>query len=415
MPVLAVELYGKSAEYSWKRADAGDGLDFVTLLPDVDSSHATAEHIRRRMDEVFTQYSVTSVAIPGWGYKGALVALEWCVSNGIPAIMMSESTAWDDDRNRWKEWIKSWIVGLASTALVGGRPHADYIQQLGMSRERIFLGYDVVDNAYFASEAEKWREQESADGERVQAGGDSRPYFFSRNSQPYFLSSNRFVEKKNLFRLLDAYERYLKSCQLSGGGGKYESADAAPPWDLCMLGDGELKADLLAHCGALGLHVVEGSPWDVQSSTDNRRPTTVFFPGFRQIDELPRFYAHAGAFVHASTTEQWGLVVNEAMACGLPVIVSNRVGCARDLVEEGVNGFMFDPYNVEQLADMLSRISTFDYPLSALAAASAQHIAAWGPERFAAGMQAAVERAKQVGPVRANAIQRGILGLLTFR
>ena len=409
MPVLSVELYGKSAEYAWKRTDAGDDLAFVTLLPDVDSSHSTTEQIRRKMDDVFTQHRVTSVAIPGWGYKGGLAALQWCVKNGVPAIMMSESTAWDDGRSEWKEWIKSRIVGLASSALVGGHPHADYIQQLGMPWERVFLGYDVVDNAYFASEAEKWKEQNTGDKGQVEAGGNSRSYSLIKNSEPYFLTSNRFIEKKNLFRLLDAYALYTETLKNQ----KTEN----PLWPLCLLGDGGLREKLLAHCADLGLNVIESAPWESSPTPDSCTLTsgTVYFPGFLQIDELPRLYAHAGAFVHASTTEQWGLVVNEAMACGLPVIVSNRVGCARDLVEEGVNGFTFDPYNVEQLAGILSRVSASDFPHSKFGYASEQHIAAWGPERFASGMQLAVEKAKQLGPMRASLVQKVILSLLLWR
>ena len=184
-----------------------------------------------------------------------------------------------------------------------------------------------------------------------------------------------------------------------------------------MLGDGELKAQLLAHCQKLGLHAIESAPWEVSSSSKIQNPKSkiVYFPGFRQIGELPRFYAHAGAFVHASTTEQWGLVVNEAMACGLPVIVSNRVGCAQDLVQEGVNGFTFDPYNVEPLAGLMRKVSATDFPLSAFGDASRTIIADWGPERFASGLKQAVDCALKVGPKRASLLQRLILRALLWR
>ena len=103
---------------------------------------------------------------------------------------------------------------------------------------------------------------------------------------------------------------------------------------------------------------------------------------------MPAYYGLASAFVHASTTEQWGLVVNEAMASGLPVLVSNRCGCAPDLVQEGVNGFTFDPYNVEQLAQLMLKISAFQtFSLSTFGAASRRIIADWGPERFASGLR----------------------------
>jgi len=137
-------------------------------------------------------------------------------------------------------------------------------------------------------------------------------------------------------------------------------------------------------------------------------------PGFKQYHELPEYYARAGAFVHASTTEQWGLVVNEAMASGLPVIVSNRCGCAADLVQEGVNGFTFDPTNVAQLADLMLTISNFTFPISNFSAASRGIIKNWGPDRFASGLQQAAEAALAAGPVKPNLVQRLILRALRF-
>jgi glycosyltransferase involved in cell wall biosynthesis len=141
----------------------------------------------------------------------------------------------------------------------------------------------------------------------------------------------------------------------------------------------------------------------------------VLLPGFKQYGELPAYYGLAKAFIHASTTEQWGLVVNEAMASGLPVLVSNRCGCAMDLVKDGVNGFTFDPYNVEQLAQLMLKLSTLNSQHSTLGSASARTIAAWGPERFVRGLKEAVDCALSVGPVRPTLVQRMILKAMLLR
>ncbi len=117
--------------------------------------------------------------------------------------------------------------------------------------------------------------------------------------------------------------------------------------------------------------------------------------GFKQYDELPVYYALAKVFVLASTTEQWGLVVNEAMASGLPVLVSSRCGCAADLVAEGVNGFGFDPVNVRQLAELMLRCANPATDLAGMARASREKVASWGVERFAAGLKQAAEQAIQ--------------------
>ena len=150
--------------------------------------------------------------------------------------------------------------------------------------------------------------------------------------------------------------------------------------------------------------------------SDLRLDACVHLPGFKQYPELPAYYGLASAFIHASTTEQWGLVVNEAMASGLPVLVSNRCGCARDLVQEGVNGFTFDPYNVEQMAELMLKISTFqDVSLSAFGDASRAIIIKWGPERFASGLKSALECALKVGTKRAGILNRMLLFALLRR
>ena len=81
------------------------------------------------------------------------------------------------------------------------------------------------------------------------------------------------------------------------------------------------------------------------------------------------------------------------MASGLPVLVSRRCGCAADLVAEGVNGFTFDPGNVEELAQLLSRVANPEFSLADFGAASARIIADWGPERFADGLHRVVSTA----------------------
>jgi glycosyltransferase involved in cell wall biosynthesis len=110
------------------------------------------------------------------------------------------------------------------------------------------------------------------------------------------------------------------------------------------------------------------------------------------------------------------LVVNEAMASGLPVLVSNRCGCAPDLVRDGVNGWTFDPANEEQLAQLMLQLSTLNSEsLSTLGAHSAERISAWGPDRFAAGLREAAECAVRVGPKRAGIVDRALLTLLARR
>jgi glycosyltransferase involved in cell wall biosynthesis len=200
----------------------------------------------------------------------------------------------------------------------------------------------------------------------------------------YFLASCRFIAKKNLARLIDAFASYRATV---GEGA----------WDLVLIGDGALRAELEAQAASLGL------------------AGAVRFMGFRQYDDLPAFYGLAGGFVHVSTVEQWGLVVNEAMAAGLPVIVSQACGCAEDLVEQGVNGWTIDPLDDADIARRLTDLAAPTTDRAAMGAAGIRIVADFGPERFGSGMAAAVDRARTSKPRRAGPVSRWLLSRLAQR
>ena len=265
---------------------------------------------------------------------------------------------------------------MCSAGLVGGQPHAEYLSRLGMARERIFQGYDAVDNEYFARNASEVLSRK----EEIR-----KKHGLPEN---YFLASARFVDKKNLLNLVRAYGQYRESAKKDG-------RKQSEIWHLVLLGDGPLKSEICNLVASLGLQQY------------------VLMPGFKQYNELPEFYALAKVFIHASTVEQWGLVVNEAMASGLPVLVSNRCGCAQNMVQEGVNGYTFDPYDPKRMAEMMSRISSPGFPLSGFGSASSCIIAEWSPTRFASGLSQAIKAASDAPRVAMGAFDRLLLQLLS--
>ena len=120
----------------------------------------------------------------------------------------------------------------------------------------------------------------------------------------------------------------------------------------------------------------------------------VHFPGFRQYDELAPYYGLAGGFVHVSTIEPWGLVLNEATAAGLPVIASDACGSAAELIAEGRNGWVVDPLDVEQIARRMGELATAPAERRAsMAAESRRLVERVSPGRFGEGMLGALEAA----------------------
>jgi len=176
----------------------------------------------------------------------------------------------------------------------------------------------------------------------------------------------------------------------------FRSTDAGysrrTPWDLVLLGDGLLREALNSQLSTLNLH------------------QHVHLPGFKPYHELPAYYGLAKAFVHSSTSEQWGLVVNEAVASGLPVIVSNRCGCAPELING--NGFTFDPFEEKELAERLLKITSLsDDERKSLSDASYTISANFGPERFGEGLEQAAQVALNQ-PRKASLLSRTLVRVL---
>ncbi len=187
----------------------------------------------------------------------------------------------------------------------------------------------------------------------------------SGNSFEYI---QRYAGKKNLDVLISAYAVYR-------GQSKTEVLD------LVLVGGGVEEERLKDLRSKLGLE------------------SCVHMPGFVQYDELPQYYGLAEAFVLPSLSEQWGLVLNEAMAAGLPVLVSNQCGSAGDLVESNQNGFLFDPHERDMIVQVLQRLPESPEELHRMGCRSKAIIDNWSLKRFAQGLSDA-SLVAQRGPRR---------------
>ena len=367
LSVTGIEWSAKGYD-AWGAAATPARYHKVSLFPEATAHCPGNSKLKQGFWSALEQARPDVVAVNGWNNFGSLIAASCCVRRGIPMVVMSESSSQDEPRTWWKEAIKRRVASLYSAALVGGQRHVEYLAELGIPRERIFTGYDVVDNDYF--------------GRRTAEIRNSKFEIRDKRDLPenYFLASARFIEKKNLPKLIEAYAEYRRASQVA----------TKVPWDLVLLGDGPLRETLNSQLSTLNLN------------------EHVHLPGFKPYDELPVYYALANAFAHASTTEQWGLVVNEAIASGLPVIVSNRCGCAPELVNG--NGFTFDPTNEHELTTrLLEMASLSDEERKQLGYNSYRIAANFAPERFGEGLERAASMAIGNPGKRFGIIDRALL------
>ena len=338
--VVAIELAQSEEKYSWKTKRKDYNFPIFSAIQDQELEKTNILYLLLKLNLLLNNINPDVIAVVGYSQPGMLYTLLWGIWNRKPVILLTDSKENDELRIWWKEKLKSLIIKQYKAALVAGETHKQYLTKLGMPSETIFLGYDVVDNQTFHP--------------------NNICHFPRPLKRPYFLAINRFVSKKNLPLLISTYAEYF---QIRG----YLA------WDLVLSGDGELRPQIEQQINELGLQKF------------------IHLPGFLQQEELLPYFGHASCFIHASTQEQWGLVVNEAMAAGLPVIVSNRCGCFEDLVIEGVNGFGFDPRNQQELTDLMLKMSSGKVDLAVMGEASLKHIQKYSPDYFAQGLMKALE------------------------
>ena len=349
--VHALELADRTNDYGWRRSIGN--VELITLRPGGVAESLSFLEVFQQARRAFTELKIEVCILPSYAPRQSLAALMAAKSLGLPTVMMNESHAGTAGARGLSVSVKRRLVGLFDAALVGGQPQKRHFVSLGMPAEKIFNGYDAVDNDHFVARADEVRSRRSEYRNQYDL------------PEHYFLSLGRLVAKKNLRTLIRAYRKFLDSnrnCRTH----------------LVIVGSGEENDGLRALCRELRLPVYDKTPATANpKSRSGGEQSGVHFYGFRQIDENAVFYALADAFILPSLWEEWGLVVNEAMACGLPVVVSETAGCAEDLLRPGwpalpdwvagkvhrqlaqlagrirQNGFLFDPNSVESLTGAL--------------------------------------------------------------
>jgi len=299
-------------------------------------------------------------------FPPGVTAVRWCRSRGRGVIVCDDARHCDVTRSPIVNAVKRRIYANVDAVLVSAASHRDDYVRWGIPASCIFFGLSVVDNGWFASRAQRAREN----------GLDAA---VSLDRRPYFLGAGRQNANKNWLCALRAYATYRSR--------------VASPWDLVLLGEGPTRASLEQYVAEVRLAGVR-------------------FVGFQSQEELCRYYAFAGAFVLPSFRETWGNMVNEAMACGVPVLVSKNAGCVETLVREGATGWKFDPASPGQLAEQMVRVASLsDAELETMRAAARETIEEWPLDRFTEGMLAAIDVANNSRRGFCSLVDRCILRL----
>jgi 1,2-diacylglycerol 3-alpha-glucosyltransferase len=287
----------------------------------------------------------------GYNYAASWEALLWARRHRVEFVLWSESNRQDARSGRARvEALKAYFLRHCNRFVVPGKTAFEYLRSLGSPEPSILIAPNAVDNHLFAYQAENVRTHASEF--RAKLGLPSR----------FILFAGRLVPEKGVFDLLEAYAK-LESGLRSDVG-------------LVFAGEG-------------------GSGQELARQAKRISPGVVCIPGFAQREDLAGLYALAEALVLPTHSDTWGLVVNEAMACGLPIIVSNVAGCSADLVEDGWNGYVVPPRDSDKLRVAIDSLLRQPELKERMSARSLERIQSYSPEACADGLAAAALFAAQ--------------------
>lgn len=293
-----------------------DGYDW-TLLPNR-SPWPGADHplrfVHPAIAGILARERYDAVIVHGYAHATEWLAFLGAWRSRTPVLLRGESTLLGR-RPPWVAAAKRLALGAllrrVDGALAIGSLNREFYRAYGVPDERIFWVPYAVDNARFRADAERWHASRPA----LRAALGLPP------DLPVVLYAGKLISRKRPLDLLDAYARVA----------------ADHPAAVVFVGEGAERPRILAASARHGL-------------------SRVVITGFVNLNEIGRYYAAADVLVLPSSHEPWGLVLNEGMCFGLPLVASDAVGAAPDLVRAGDNGFVYPVGDVAALADALRRL-----------------------------------------------------------
>jgi 1,2-diacylglycerol 3-alpha-glucosyltransferase len=286
----------------------------------------------------------------GYNYLAFWRAALWAKRNNVPLLLWSESNSADQrGKHPLVESLKRRFCAMCRAFVAAGAAPRDYLLELGAAESSVFIAPDAVDVQMYAHAAARVRERPAE--LRAEHALPER----------YFLYVGRLVEEKGVFDLLAAYAKLDEHTRTQTG--------------LVIVGDGAVRADLARRASQIHTGVVR-------------------FCGWVHRERISDFYALAMALIFPTHSDPWGLVVNEAMACSLPIVASDVAGCVADLVRVSENGFTFRPGDVDALINAMRTLADQPDLARRMGLRSFEMIQAHTPEACAAGFAAAINFAR---------------------
>jgi glycosyltransferase involved in cell wall biosynthesis len=251
-----------------------------------------------------------AVLIYGWNFKSHLMTMRH-YKGKLPVYFRGDSTLLDERpglRHIIRNIFLKWVYCRVDKVFYVGQRNKEYFLRAGLKDSELILAPHAIDNDFFQLHADEHEAEAKQWRQTLKIGQDSLVFLFA----------GKMERKKAPLLLLEAFK----------------AAQFPESTHLIFAGSGELDGALMAAAKSSNIH----------------------FIGFQNQKRMPVVYRLGDVFIlpSAGPAETWGLAINEAMACGRPVIASSKCGGAVDLIRDGLNGYIFESGNKKDLQHKLS-------------------------------------------------------------
>lgn len=326
--LTVIEIAGKGSPYAF----AGKKelrICWKVLFPEDAPEQLNPARIKEKLFEVLGKLMPDVILAGATAFPSGALAVQWGFKKGAKVITFDDAKCEAVKRNRMVELIKKAVYKGVDAMIYPAPDWQSTGFYWGFKSQQLFYGLDVVDNDFW-----------------------SKPVDKTLPIEHYFVAVGRQIEKKNYLSIAKAYVKYRQEI----GEGAY---------DLVLIGEGPEHGRIK--------HFV----------SESHLEKYIHLLPFLSQEKLPAVYQHAKALISSSSSETWGLVINEAMACGCPIIASIQCGATNTLVQEGVNGYRFSCEDINHLSQLMIKFHRLgEHKQSAMREASRRIIANWGLDCF---------------------------------
>lgn len=324
-----VEIAGEGSPYAFSKREGDISLNWHILFPKEKPENLAGKQIEERLYPLLDRINPDVIIAGAIAFSSGALAVNWGIIHNKRVIVFDDAKIETVKRSPIVDFIKQAVYNGVDALLYPAPEWIETGKYWKFRPEQLFYGIDVVDNNFWGN-----------------------PQHLNCQWDRFFLAVGRQIPKKNFLTIVKSYCRYA-------------SRIGTDAYDLVLIGDGPDHKSIVDLANRSGLS------------------DKIFFLPFLPQEDLSTMYSNSQALIVCSIEETWGLVINEAMASGCPVIASVQSGATNTLVQEGVNGYKFSCEDEENLTEIMIRFHNLPFQHKELMRQEAKRIISkWGLEYF---------------------------------